>query len=288
MPPRGLALILHAGAGTYPKDRKRAFRIQKKLQAITAKGYQLLKTHSAIEAVVQTVRWLEDMPETNAGTGSALQADGKARLSASLMEGRQMKFSGVINIEKVKNPILIAQLLQNEPDRLLASQGASQFAQARGFKLCDTRTQASTQRWKALRASQKSGHYGTVGACALDERGHLAAATSTGGKGMEQAGRVSDSALPSGNYANGFAAVSATGLGEDIIEEALASTLTVRAQDLNSLEKAFRVTFQAARSRGRLVAAIGLDRSGNVFWDRTAEILYYSFKTPSRSGIFQV
>ena len=99
------ALIIHVGAGAYPKDLKRARRIQTQLKKFCEEGYQFLKKHSAVETAVEIVRRLEDWPETNAGTGSVLQSDGEARLSASVMDGFKMKFSGVVNVEKIKNPI---------------------------------------------------------------------------------------------------------------------------------------------------------------------------------------
>lgn len=281
-------LIIHAGAGAFPKDLSRAKTIQKKLRELAGDGYAYLKKHTAKETVVEIVRWLEDWPETNAGTGSVLQSDGKARLSASLMDGSRMRFSGVVNIEQIKNPVLVAALLQKEPDRLLATKGAQQFAREKGFKPGDTRTQKRIDQWKVWLKKHACGKFGTVGVCALDSEGHLAAATSTGGKGMERAGRVSDSALPAGNYANSFAAVSATGLGEDIIEEALASTLAVRAADLKNLAEAFQKTFAEARKRKRLFAAIGLDRHGNVTAAKTTGILYYAFQTQEKSGVFDI
>lgn len=311
MPANRVALIIHAGAGLYPKNLERAKIIQKKLREFCEKGHRFLKNHNAIETVVKVTRWLEDWPETNAGTGATLQSDGEARLSASLMDGCRMRFSGVINIEKIKNPILVARLLQEESDRILSGKGAFRFAKEKRFKLFDPRTEESLKRWKNLRTNQnpltpcvatlappplggenkgegETARYGTVGACALDSQGHLAAATSTGGKGMELIGRVSDSALPAGNYANADAAISATGNGEDIIEEALASTLARRATDLKDLEKSFEETFKEAKKRKRQLAAIGLDRHGKVFWAHTTEILYYAFQSPSHSGIFTV
>lgn len=279
------ALIIHAGAGTYPKDLDRARRIQTQLRKSCEEGCEFLKKHSAVETAVEIVRRLEDWPETNAGIGSQLQSDGEARLSASLMDGYTMKFSGVINIEKIKNPILIAQALQKEKDRLLAGEGAFQFAKEKGFKPFDPRTLESIRRWKTLR---KSGTYGTVGACVLDSRGRLAAATSTGGKGMERVGRVSDSGLPAGNFANSYAAVSATGLGEDIVEEALANTIAARALDSNNLKKALEQTFAEARKRKRRFAVVALDRNGGIFWNRTTEILYYAFRNNIQSAVFSL
>lgn len=274
-----IALIIHAGAGTYPKDLKRVKIIQQKLKKLCAKGYQYLKRHNAVDTVTEIVRWLEDWPETNAGTGAVLQSDGIARLSASLMDGHAARFSGVINLEKIKNPILVAKLLQKEKDRILSNGGALKFARDKGFKLFDPRTKESIKKWKIQK-------YGTVGACALDHNGHLAAATSTGGRGMQRVGRVSDSATPAGNYANGFAACSATGIGEDIIDESLCSRVVVVAKERNSLGKSLNEVFKATKKRK--FGVIGLDHTGNAFCRRTTDILYYSLLTPYKHETFNI
>lgn len=277
------ALIIHAGAGAFPKDLTRARRIQAQLKKFCDEGFEYLKKHSAVEAASEIARRLEDWPETNAGIGSVLQSDGEARLSASLMDGFKMKFSGVVNIQNIKNPILIARLLQKEKDRILAGEGAFKFAKEKGFKTCDLRTLESVARWKKMRARDK---YGTIGVCALDCYGHLACATSTGGKGMERIGRVSDSCLPAGNFANSYAAISATGIGEDIIEESLASTIANRALDSKNLKKALTQTFAKARKRKRRFAVIALDRNGNTFQAKTTDILYWASHTAKTSDCF--
>ena len=278
-------LIIHIGAGAYPKDGLRARRIRNELQKFCREGFEFLKKHSAVETVSEIVRWLENWPETNAGTGSMLQSDGEARLSASLMDGFEMKFSGVVNMEHIKNPILIARLLQKEKDRILAAEGALKFAKEKGFKTFDPRTLESVQRWKKFK---KTGKYGTVGVCALDRKGRLAAATSTGGKGMEYVGRVSDSCLPAGNFANSYAAVSATGIGEEIVEESLASTIATRAFDLKNLKKAMTQTFRDAQKRKRRFAAIAVDQNGNLSHAKTTEILYYASMTGKTSDCFRI
>jgi L-asparaginase len=58
----------------------------------------------------------------------------------------------------------------------------------------------------------------------FDQNGKIAAATSTGGKGFEVPGRISDSATVAGNYAN-LCGVSLTGVGEDIMSNATAAKL---------------------------------------------------------------
>lgn len=285
MPPKRPALIIHAGAGSYPKDLKRAKKIQEKLSELCKQGYRYLKNHSAVDTVTEVVRWLEDWSETNAGTGSVLQFDGTARLSASLMDGHLHRFSGVINIEKIKNPILVAKLLQPEKDRILSGEGALKFALEKGFKPFDLQTKESIKRWKKLRAG-KASKFGTVGACALDTNGHLAAATSTGGRGMERVGRVSDSATPAGNFANDYAACSATGIGEDIVEESLCSRLALFANEWKNLKKSFVQTFQEMKARKRQLAAIGLDHNSHIAWGKTTGILYYSYLTSYKSETF--
>jgi len=54
-------------------------------------------------------------------------------MSASLMDGTTQKFSGVINIEAVKNPIQVAAKLMAFEDRVLGGEGATDFARKNGF-----------------------------------------------------------------------------------------------------------------------------------------------------------
>lgn len=99
------ALIIQGGAGRWIRDFLRAEKIRKTISRILKLAYQRLLEANALEAVVHAVQLLEDDPEFNAGTGSQLQSDGRARLSASIMDGPSLRFASVINIEKIKNPI---------------------------------------------------------------------------------------------------------------------------------------------------------------------------------------
>ncbi len=74
MPTKKIALIIHAGAGSHPKNLEHAEKIQKKLGQLCKQGHRYLKNHSALNTVTEVIRWLEDWPETNAGTSSMLQA----------------------------------------------------------------------------------------------------------------------------------------------------------------------------------------------------------------------
>jgi L-asparaginase len=119
---------------------------------------------------------------------------------------------------------------------------------------------------------------------ALDQHGHLAAGTSTGGKGFERIGRVSDSAMPAGNYATEQAAISCTGIGEDIIDECLAARIVVRVTDGLALNQAFERSFAEAQSRHRDLGAIGIDRTGAICWGKTSEILLAAYHDGAQMG----
>ena len=235
---------------------------QNSLKEIASKGFDYLKSHTAEETVVYTVSLLENDELYNAGIGSQIQSDGKIRMSASLMNGKTQKFSGVINIENVQNPIEVAQLLMKEDDRVLGGNGAKEYATENNF--ADFSTEIP-QRRKEYEEKLKNGGKGTVGCVALDSKGKLAAATSTGGKGFEIVGRISDSATVAGNFANQFCAVSCTGVGEDIVSNATAAKIVIRVTDGMSIEKAFEKTLSELNEIDGFAGAISIDKDGNIF-----------------------
>lgn len=235
---------------------------QKALIQIVKDSYNYLKTHSALETVVYAVSLLEDDELFNAGIGSQIQSDGKIRMSAALMDGTSMKMSGVINIEEVKNPIQVAEVLMNVDDRILGGSGATNFARKHGFEAFSTEI---PQRKAEYEAKLKSTGTGTVGCVALDSNGKIAVATSTGGKGFEIPGRISDSATVAGNYANEFCGVSLTGVGEDIVSGAVATKIVTRVTDGFSLEAAFEKTFNELKPFDGFAGAIAIDSKGNIY-----------------------
>lgn len=235
---------------------------QNALLRIVKDSYEYLKTHSAVETVVYAVSLLEDDDLFNAGIGSQIQSDGKIRMSASLMDGVTQKFSGVINIEEVKNPIHVALELMKVDDRVLGGSGATNFARQHGFEKFSTEIPQRRAEYEAKLAATGTG---TVGCVALDSNGNLAVATSTGGKGFEIPGRISDSATVAGNYVNEFCGVSLTGVGEDIVSNATAAKIVTRVTDGFSLDKAFEKTFAELKPYDGFAGAIAIDKNGNMF-----------------------
>jgi L-asparaginase len=248
---------------------------QQALLRIAIAAYEFLQSHSALETVVYAVSLLENDELFNAGTGSQIQADGKIRMSASLMDGDTKKFSGVINIEEVKNPILVAEKLLPYDDKVLGGNGATNFARKNGFPQFSTEIPQRRAEYEAKLASTGTG---TVGCVALDKNGKLAAATSTGGKGFEMPGRISDSATVAGNYANEFCGVSLTGVGEDIVSGAVAAKIVTRVTDGFDLKDAFAKTFGELKPYDGFAGAIAIDKSGNVFHqDSHPSMVFASF-----------
>lgn len=288
-------LIIHGGAGSSLQGKGGVEIVRKALAEIIAAVYaQLQSGASAKAAVILGCQLLEDNPRFNAGTGSVLQSDGQIRMSASLMDGAHQSFSGVINTSRVQNPIRLAEFLQSSPDRVLSDVGSAELLRELQVPIYNPLTDLRLQEWMAERQEnfQKSmagvvaepAGTGTIGVVALDHEGNVAAGTSTGGKGFERIGRVSDSAMPAGNYATAAAGVSCTGIGEDIIDECLAARIVIRVTDGASLGDAFRKSFDEAHQHQRDFGAIGLDASGTIAWGKTCDVLLAAFHTGERMG----
>lgn len=271
-----MKLIIHGGFFSESStNHETKVAKQNALERIVKDSYEFLKTHSALEAVVYAVSLLEDDELFNAGIGSQIQSDGKIRMSAAIMDGETQKMSGVINIEEVKNPIQVAKILMQYDDRVLGGSEATNFARKHGFQRFSTEI---PQRRAEYEAKCKALGTGTVGCVALDQNGKIAVATSTGGKGFEIPGRISDSATVAGNYANEFCGVSLTGVGEDIVSNATAAKIVTRVTDGFSLQDAFTKTFNELKPYDGFAGAIAIDNQGNIFHqDSHPSMVFASF-----------
>lgn len=257
---------------------------QKALVEIVEKSYTYLKTHTALETVVYAVSLLEDCDLFNAGLGSQIQSDGKIRMSASLMDGVSKKFSGVINIENVKNPILVAEKLMAYDDRVLGGEGAISFARANKFEFFNPEIPQRKLEYEQKLVSKRTG---TVGCVAIDKEGRLAAATSTGGKGFEMPGRISDSATTAGNYATNHCAVSCTGVGEDIVSASLATKIVTRVSDGMMLQQAFEKTFKELAEFDGFAGAIAIDKNGNIYHLDSHPSMVYAYTDGVETKVFE-
>jgi L-asparaginase len=252
-------LVIHAGAGGETRPH-RQHRIRAHLEEIGEACWPMLcEGRPAVEVVVEATRRLEDVAIFNAGLGSKLQADGVARLSAALMCGHRERFSGIVGLEGYTNPVLLCPSLQSAPDRVLMGEGARAWAERQGLPPRSPVTEERLAQWR----SKVSGKTGTVGAVALDEAGRVAAAISTGGRGHEHVGRVSDSPTVAGNYATRAAAAGMTGIGEQIVDGGLAVRFVSLVEAGVSLEEAADRVMGTILEREWEVGFIAVDAVGN-------------------------
>ncbi len=283
------ALMIHGGAGRALSGETREKKVRAALDEIVEELWKRLGDGAeAVEIARRGCMALEDCEHFNAGLGSAIQSDGQIRMSASLMDGSRHAFSGVINAERVKNPTEMAARLQQERDRVLDGRGAELLARQMALPIFDAAVERRLSEWyEEMKRDQKSDQaevsladgddddrgMGTVGVVVCDSEGRLAAATSTGGRGFERIGRVSDSATVAGNYATEAGAVSCTGIGEDITDEALAARIVVGVEGGMTLGEAVQTAIDAAETRSRRLAAIAVDARGAMCWGKTTELL---------------
>jgi beta-aspartyl-peptidase (threonine type) len=192
-------------------------------------GYELFdRGGSPVDAVEAAVMALESSGQFNAGLGAYRQLDGVARRDASIMDGRSLAAGAVASVTGVLNPVRAARLVMDaSPHVLLTGSWAERFARHHRIPRSSASRPSISTSWdtlyrRVMRATRPTS--GTVGAVAIDARGHVAAATSTGGIARMLPGRVGDSPLiGAGTYADDHAgAVSMTGTGETIIRAGLA------------------------------------------------------------------
>ena len=265
-------LIIHGGAGSLEGNVSKEKDVRSSLKLICEQTYQELLKNDAHSAVKFGICLLENDPLFNAGTGSRVQQDGQIRMSASIMDASTNTFSGVINIQNVKNPILVADKLQSEKHTVIAGDQATTFAYDNGFEKYDPLVKI---RWdEHLRSMQ--GKTGTVGVVALDANANIVAGTSTGGIGGEIPGRVSDTPTVSGNFANKYVGISATGIGEQIINSGASLKIVTRVEDGLRLKDAVSKTIKEAKSLDYEFGIISISYDGEICVDKTTDSIFYA------------
>ncbi|RLF77365.1 asparaginase [Thermococci archaeon] len=279
-----VAIIVHGGAGTI-RDESRIPKIKKGVGEAVLAGWRELKRGSALDAVEEAVKALEDNPLFNAGTGSVLTVDGKVEMDAAIMRSN-LEAGAVAGIWGVKNPISVARKVMEKTDHvLLGGEGAVKFARLMGFNDYNPTTEERIDQWKKLREkllndgqiphwkkiSELIREYpevlrSTVGAVAFDG-GEVVAGTSTGGVFLKMFGRIGDTPIiGGGTYANEFAGASCTGLGEVMIKLVLAKSAVDFVR--------FGLTAQKASEAAISIATehFGSDNAGVIMIDARGNI----------------
>jgi beta-aspartyl-peptidase (threonine type) len=259
------AVIVHGGAGPI-KDDSLPPRLDGCKEAALA-GWQVLQQGgAALDAVEAAVVVLEDNPLFNAGTGSTLTCNGRVEMDSGIMDGSDLRAGAVGAVQGIKNPIKLARrILEDGRHVLLAGEGALSFARQVGIPEVPPESLIVETRRERWRES-----HGTVGCVALDTKGRVAVATSTGGILNKLPGRVGDSPLfGCGTYADEHGGVSCTGDGEAIIRVLLAKSaleyLKLGADPHGAATEAVKLLATKTGGTGGLII---IDRNGRIGYAR--------------------
>jgi len=281
-------VLVHGGAWDIPDDLCAGAR--EGCEAAARAGWAALERGgSALDAVEAAVRTLEDDPRFNAGRGACLTRAGTFELDAAVMVGEGLRAGAVGCVPNMLHPVTLARRVMEAGEHVfLVGEGAVAFAREVGIEPCDAAdltTPRQVERYH--RAQSQASAADTVGAVALDARGLLASATSTGGVAGKRPGRIGDSPLlGAGTYADDIAAASATGVGEPILR----GMLCVRAIDRIRAGEPAQATAEAAlaalqeRTGGR-AGLILVDRTGAVGVAHTTSRMSFAWIADGRSPV---
>ena len=296
------AIAIHGGAGTILKknmteEMENAYR-GKLGEALEAGNKVLESNGTATEAVIATIKVMEDSPLFNAGKGSVFTHDEKNEMDASIMQGNDLNAGAISGVVTIKNPIEAAnEVMLNSKHVMLSGSGAVEFAKQQGIEIVDTAYFYNDRRLKQLRKAKKKesvildhdgdqglndpahseiefditlktdDKFGTVGCVALDQHGNIAAGTSTGGMTNKRYGRIGDSPIiGSGTYAdNKTCAVSSTGHGEYFVKLAVAKEISAQMEHAGKSlqEAAENVIHQKLTEIGGTGGVIAIDAMGS-------------------------
>jgi len=294
------SIAIHGGAGTLVKGMmtlELESRYKQALKIALEKGYAVLeKGGTAVDAVEEAVKLLEDSPLFNAGKGSVFTANETHEMDASIMDGKTLNAGAVSLISGIKNPVGLARDVMEKSEHVfLAGEGAMQFAKQLDYKIEEAQyfyDEFRHKQWLEIKdtdsfqldhATKKDSKFGTVGAVACDQEGNIAAATSTGGMTNKKWGRVGDSPMiGAGNYANNkTCAISCTGSGEFFIRGVVAYDVACLIEHKGlSLQEASNEVINKRileiKGDGGLIA---VDVEGNIAMPFNTEGMYRASKT---------
>ncbi len=301
------AIAIHGGAGAISRanmtpEKEKLY--QTALDSALTIGETVLKNGgTALDAVEQTITFLEDCPLFNAGRGAVFTNEGRNELDASIMEGTTQKAGAVGSVMTIKNPIKLARaVMEKSPHVLLTGRGAEQFALENHLDTVGPDWFFTQERWEALQKirseeASKSGaawqypdaKFGTVGCVAMDKNGHLAAGTSTGGMTNKRWNRLGDTPIiGAGTYASDDqCAVSCTGYGEFFIRYAVAHDVwaLMAYKGLPLAEAADFVIYKKLLEKGGDGGLIAVDKNGNVALPFNSEGMYRGYARPGERKI---
>ena len=277
-------IAIHGGAGIILKGDlsiEKEKLILEKLDEAISHGYEILKsTGSSTDAVVETIKILENSPLFNAGKGAVFTNQGTIEHDASIMSGENLNAGASTGTMYVKNPITLAHsIMTNSEHVFLSREGAEEFAKSQNLEIVEQDYFYTDFRFNQLKKQKNSpSKFGTVGCVAMDINGNLAAGTSTGGMTNKKWGRIGDSPIiGAGTYANNkTCAVSCTGSGEYFMRSVVAYDISalMEYKDLSLKEAVYKVIHKKLPSLGGDGGLIAIDNKGNIVMDFNTPGMY--------------
>jgi beta-aspartyl-peptidase (threonine type) len=290
------AIVIHGGAGAMAKNKMSSemdLEYRKGLSEALSTGKKVLSEGgSSLDAVEAAIRVMEDNPLFNAGKGAVFTHEGKNELDAAIMDGSNLAAGSVAGVTDIKNPITAARyVMTNSEHVMLTGAGASQFAKEQGLEIVSPSYFYTEKRYNELQEILKREKMGTVGCCALDRNGNLAAGTSTGGMSNKRYNRVGDTPIiGAGTYANNNScAVSATGHGEYFIRWTVAHDISalIEYKGLSLEEASELVVNDKLVKAGGSGGVICVDKAGNVSMPFNSEGMFRGYATADgKGGVF--
>jgi isoaspartyl peptidase/L-asparaginase-like protein (Ntn-hydrolase superfamily) len=257
---------------------------------LCAEGESLLRKGAHSVDVVEAM--CVEMEESGlyvAGRGAGPNLAGYFELDASIMTCDaasndplcSRRAGAIAAVPHLRNPIRAARAIMDEtPHLLLAGRGAENFCRTREFAFIESPDDYYVVPVGLTDEELRSYGHGTVGAVALDSRGRLAAASSTGGTLGKLEGRLGDTPLiGAGSWADENIAGSVTGHGE----------LAILAGGLHSVAGQVRYQrasiTQAATNFVQDVLRLG-DGAGVIVVSRTGDLAFaWSTDGMKRAGV---
>ena len=135
-------IAIHGGAGAMSRAAMSPEKEQEylgALKSIVQAGQAVLAAGgSALDAVTEAVRLLEDCPLFNAGHGSVFTSAATHELDAAIMDGATLRSGAIANVHRVRNPIFAARkVMENNKHVFFVGEGAEDFARQEGLELVD-------------------------------------------------------------------------------------------------------------------------------------------------------
>ena len=282
--PNQPVIAIHGGAGIILKGDlsiEKEKLIREKLDEAISHGYEILKsTGSSTDAVVETIKILENSPLFNAGKGAVFTSQGTIEHDASIMSGENLNAGASTGTMHIKNPITLAHSIMTSSEHVfLSREGAEEFGKLQNLEMVEQDYFFTDFRLNQLKKQQNSSSkFGTVGCVAMDINGNLAAGTSTGGMTNKKWGRIGDSPIiGAGTYANNkTCAISCTGSGEYFMRSVVAYDVSalMEYKNLSLKDAVHKVIHKKLPSIGGDGGLIAIDNRGNIVMDFNTPGMY--------------